>query len=97
MLSPGSLAVIGVVALIVFGPKKLPELGKAAGQTLREFKRATSGLLGDDSKDKEAEEKKSVPAEAEAQGRTMARSSVVAESAVTAEGKEPSGQHEPSR
>ncbi len=31
MIGPGSLAVIGVVAVIIFGPKKLPELGKAAG------------------------------------------------------------------
>lgn len=93
MLSPGSLAVIGVVALIVFGPKKLPELGKAAGQTLREFKRATSGLLGDDSKD--AEEKKSVPAGA--QGQSAARGSGIAQSAATTEGKEPALQHDPPR
>ena len=34
-IGPGSLALIGVVALIIFGPKKLPELGRAAGQTLK--------------------------------------------------------------
>ncbi|TFE00704.1 twin-arginine translocase TatA/TatE family subunit [Jeotgalibacillus salarius] len=43
-----SLAVIAVVALLIFGPKKLPELGKAAGSTLREFKDATKGLVDDD-------------------------------------------------
>ncbi|AJD90166.1 twin-arginine translocase TatA/TatE family subunit [Jeotgalibacillus sp. JSM ZJ347] len=43
-----SLAVIAVVALLIFGPKKLPELGKAAGSTLREFKDATKGLADDD-------------------------------------------------
>ncbi|WP_404407636.1 twin-arginine translocase TatA/TatE family subunit [Jeotgalibacillus malaysiensis] len=48
-----SLAVIAVVALLIFGPKKLPELGKAAGSTLREFKDATKGLADDDDDVKE--------------------------------------------
>ena len=38
------LVVIFVVALLVFGPKKLPELGKSLGKGLREFKRATDDL-----------------------------------------------------
>lgn len=45
---PGSIAVVVGVALLVFGPKKLPELGRAAGETLKEFRSATRGL-GDDS------------------------------------------------
>ena len=44
---PGSIAVVVGVALLVFGPKKLPELGRAAGETLKEFRSATRGL-GDD-------------------------------------------------
>ncbi|MEN9229607.1 MAG: twin-arginine translocase TatA/TatE family subunit [Thermostichus sp. DG02_5_bins_236] len=32
------LAVIGVIAVVVFGPKKLPELGSAVGKALRGFK-----------------------------------------------------------
>ena len=43
-IGPGSLILIAIVALIIFGPKKLPELGRAAGDTLREFKNATKGL-----------------------------------------------------
>jgi len=35
---------IAVVALIVFGPKKLPELAKSMGKAVREFKKATSEL-----------------------------------------------------
>jgi sec-independent protein translocase protein TatA len=35
------LIIIFVIALIVFGPKKLPELGKALGKGIAEFKRAT--------------------------------------------------------
>ncbi|MFP7453078.1 twin-arginine translocase TatA/TatE family subunit [Bacillus altitudinis] len=46
-IGPGSLVLIAVVALIIFGPKKLPELGRAAGDTLREFKNATKGLADD--------------------------------------------------
>ena len=47
-IGPVSLVVIGVVALLIFGPKKLPELGKALGTTLREFKKGTNGLIDDD-------------------------------------------------
>jgi sec-independent protein translocase protein TatA len=32
------VALIGIVALLVFGPKKIPELGSALGKTLRGFK-----------------------------------------------------------
>ncbi|MGB6296937.1 MAG: twin-arginine translocase TatA/TatE family subunit [Rivularia sp. (in: cyanobacteria)] len=32
------MAVIGVVAVLIFGPKKIPELGSALGKTLRGFK-----------------------------------------------------------
>jgi sec-independent protein translocase protein TatA len=39
---PG-LIVILVVALLLFGPKKLPELGRATGQTLKMFRDAVSG------------------------------------------------------
>ncbi|ETT88087.1 twin-arginine translocase TatA/TatE family subunit [Viridibacillus sp. FSL R5-0477] len=48
MVGPGSAIIIGTVALLIFGPKKLPELGKAMGSTLREFKNATKGLAEDE-------------------------------------------------
>jgi len=35
------MLVIGVLALLVFGPSKLPELGRMVGRTLREFRRAS--------------------------------------------------------
>jgi sec-independent protein translocase protein TatA len=41
---PG-LIIILVIALIVFGPSKLPQLGKAVGQTLREFKNSTKDIV----------------------------------------------------
>lgn len=54
---PGLILIV-IIALIVFGPKKLPEIGKAAGQTLREFKSATNDMLND--KEDSDEENKSV-------------------------------------
>nr|WP_269764112.1 twin-arginine translocase TatA/TatE family subunit [Bacillus thermotolerans] len=46
----GSIILIAGAALLIFGPKKLPELGRAAGDTLKEFKNATKGLADDDDK-----------------------------------------------
>lgn len=43
---PGLILII-IIALIIFGPKKLPEIGKAAGETLHEFKQATNSLIKD--------------------------------------------------
>lgn len=54
---PGLILIL-VVALIIFGPKKLPELGKAVGQTLREFKSGTKNLMADDDDGKEKEKEK---------------------------------------
>ncbi len=42
-LQPAHLIVILVIVLLIFGPGKLPELGKAMGDGLRELKKATSG------------------------------------------------------
>lgn len=38
------MIVILVIALIIFGPRKLPELGKSLGKSLSEFKRASNDL-----------------------------------------------------
>lgn len=49
-MAPGvtSLIIIAIIALLIFGPKKLPEIGKAFGSSLREFKSATKGIVSDD-------------------------------------------------
>lgn len=39
-LGIGELAVIGVIALLFVGPKKIPELAKGLGQAISEFKKA---------------------------------------------------------
>lgn len=43
---PG-LIIILILALILFGPSKLPQLGKAVGDTLREFKKSTRDIVND--------------------------------------------------
>lgn len=58
MAGPTSMIVIAVVALIIFGPKKLPQFGRAMGSTLREFKDATKGLATDDDEEEDEKDKK---------------------------------------
>ncbi|MCC3372990.1 twin-arginine translocase TatA/TatE family subunit [Cohnella sp. REN36] len=41
------LVIILAIALIVFGPAKLPQLGRAFGDTLREFRNSTKGIADD--------------------------------------------------
>ncbi|MEG4391272.1 twin-arginine translocase TatA/TatE family subunit [Microcoleus sp. F10-C6] len=48
------LGIIAVVAILIFGPKKIPELGNALGKTLRSFKEGV-GLAEDESAQKENE------------------------------------------
>lgn len=45
----GGLLLIIIAALLLFGPNKLPELGRAVGRTYREFKDATRDLTEDSS------------------------------------------------
>lgn len=47
---PGLILVL-VIALIIFGPSKLPEIGRAFGTTLREFKSSTKELLSENQED----------------------------------------------
>ena len=43
---PGLILIL-ILALVIFGPKKLPEIGRAFGQTLKEFKKSTKELTSD--------------------------------------------------
>lgn len=54
---PGLILIL-ILALIIFGPKKLPEIGRAFGDTLREFKRSTQGLTNDLLEDKDEKKTK---------------------------------------
>lgn len=44
---PGLILIL-IVALVIFGPSKLPEIGKAFGSSLKEFKNATKDIVDDD-------------------------------------------------
>ena len=45
-IGPMELAIVALIALVVFGPKRLPELGSSLGNGLREFKSSISGENG---------------------------------------------------
>jgi sec-independent protein translocase protein TatA len=60
LFQPMHLLVIGVIALIVFGPRRLPELGRGLGDGIREFKKSMSDLS--------VEKKPSVNQKTESQG-----------------------------
>ncbi|ARI77314.1 twin-arginine translocase TatA/TatE family subunit [Halobacillus mangrovi] len=44
---PGLILIL-IIALVIFGPSKLPEIGKAFGSSLKEFKKATGDIMSDD-------------------------------------------------
>ena len=52
------LILIFIVALVVFGPRKLPELGRSLGKTLAEFRRASNDIRQSIEKEIEDVEKK---------------------------------------
>jgi sec-independent protein translocase protein TatA len=51
-LGPGEVLLILAIALVVLGPKKLPEVGRSLGKGIREFKESVSNMTaGDDDDD----------------------------------------------
>ncbi|SCW29266.1 sec-independent protein translocase protein TatA [Paenibacillus tianmuensis] len=54
----GGLLLIVIVLLLLFGPSKLPELGRAFGRTLSEFKESTRGLVSGDKDDSKPQDDK---------------------------------------
>jgi sec-independent protein translocase protein TatA len=48
-VGPLELAIVLIIALVIFGPKRLPELGRSLGNGLREFK---SSVTGENKEDK---------------------------------------------
>jgi len=48
LFTPMHILLIVLVALLFFGPSKLPELGRGVGKMLREFKAGAKGLYSDD-------------------------------------------------
>lgn len=57
-IGPLEIVVVLIIALVVFGPKRLPELGRSLGKGIREFR----GSLGGDSDDEEQPRKREIEA-----------------------------------
>ena len=62
-VGPMELILVLAIALIVLGPKRLPEAGKALGKGLREFKDSVSGIGSHDDDDEEEGEPSTLPAD----------------------------------
>ncbi len=44
LLTPTHLIIVLVIALLLFGPKRLPEIGKGVGKTIQEFRRSVKDI-----------------------------------------------------
>jgi sec-independent protein translocase protein TatA len=55
-VGPLEIAVVLIIVLIIFGPKRLPELGKSMGHGIREFKNSISGESDQDSPEEKKRE-----------------------------------------
>ena len=59
-IGPLELAIVLIIALVVFGPKRLPELGRSLGRGIREFRGSVSGDHRDS--DDEESHQREIPA-----------------------------------
>jgi sec-independent protein translocase protein TatA len=63
-IGPLEIIIVLVIVLVIFGPKRLPDLGRSLGSSMREFKDSVTGK-DDDDKQIEASDSKPEPAQAE--------------------------------
>ena len=61
-IGPMELIVVLIIALVVLGPKKLPDVGKSLGKGMREFKDSISGMSGNDDERDEPKTKQRISA-----------------------------------
>lgn len=72
-VGPLELAIVLIIALVVFGPKRLPELGRSLGRGIREFRGSVSGDSREEPESREAIESPRRPAgESGAEDETVA-------------------------
>jgi sec-independent protein translocase protein TatA len=77
-VGPLELIVVLIIALIVFGPKRLPELGRSLGRGIREFRGSVSGEKDDDEDEDSGSERPELP-QSKAQAQTDTVESVEGE------------------
>lgn len=72
-IGPLEIAIVLLIVLIIFGPKRLPELGRSMGRGIREFRGSISGKGGRD----EESDAREIPASSEAERREGDRAPAV--------------------
>jgi sec-independent protein translocase protein TatA len=77
-VGPLELIVVLIIALVVFGPKRLPELGRSLGRGIREFRGSVSGEKDDDDEEDSGSERPELP-QSKAQAQTDTVESVEGE------------------
>lgn len=58
-IGPLEIAIVAIIAILVLGPKRLPEAGRGLGRSMREFKSGIADIKGDSEKSSDSESKPS--------------------------------------
>jgi sec-independent protein translocase protein TatA len=74
-VGPLELAIVLIIALVVFGPKRLPELGRSLGRGIREFRGSVSGENHEPERTEAIEPPKKPAADPSGDGETVAHDS----------------------
>ena len=88
------LVIILVIALIIFGPRKLPELGRSLGKSLGEFKKASNELRNTLDEEIRAEEFKEQRTKTEAEQKSALEAANSMRDSITPESPAPAESHE---
>ena len=88
------LVIILVIALIIFGPRKLPELGRSLGKSIGEFKKASNELRNTLDEEIRAEERKDQQVKTEAEQKSALEAANSMRDAITPETTAPVDSHE---
>jgi sec-independent protein translocase protein TatA len=84
-IGPVELAIVLVIVLLIFGPKRLPGLGRQLGSGMREFKDSITGKSGDDDRDDAIGNRRLDPADDRDRAEAGARSASTEPEVVTGE------------
>jgi sec-independent protein translocase protein TatA len=88
------LIIILVIALIIFGPRKLPELGRSLGKSIGEFKKASNELRNTLDEEIRSEERKDQQVKTEAEQKSALEAANSMRDAITPETTAPVDSHE---